>query len=200
MDLLHVVTEAEVVAAFLRAELGSPRYGAPIRELMTSDATLVTEPRLDDERENAERAELLDRHRSWLRREGLFDGLPREIEWFVASTPRPELLEILYIDWGWWVEITGGTRRPLDAARRIRAGRVPGSDIGEEEGVALALAPPGRVPAPRLIALAPPDLRRVVLLEGHARLTSYALFPEHVPDRVEILLGLSERIADWSLF
>jgi hypothetical protein len=77
---------------------------------------------------------------------------------------------------------------------------VPGSDIGEEEAVALALASPTGVRPPRLIALAPPDLRRVVLLEGHARLTSYALFPEHVPDRVEILLGLSPRIAEWSLF
>jgi hypothetical protein len=39
-----------------------------------------------------------------------------------------------------------------------------------------------------------------VLVEGHVRLTSYALYPEYLPPRLEILLGISERAQEWSCF
>jgi hypothetical protein len=40
----------------------------------------------------------------------------------------------------------------------------------------------------------------MVLLEGHVRLTSYALWPEYLPDELEILLGLSENAASWGCY
>jgi len=58
------VTEAEVAAEFLRAALASDRWSDRIRGLLEDDEALVTSPRLDDERENRVRAELLERHRS----------------------------------------------------------------------------------------------------------------------------------------
>src|SRR5262249_5454924 len=172
MELLRPVTEAEVIAEFLRAELDSPRYGARIRELLEADDTLVTRPDFGDPRENAARAELLDRHRGWLRREGLFNGLPTDIAWFATSVSRDELLSIPSVEWDWSRERSGGTRRPGEAGRRIGAGEIPGLDVGGDEAVAVALTrhATARAPAPRLIALAPPDASRLVLLEGPARL------------------------------
>jgi hypothetical protein len=32
------------------------------------------------------------------------------------------------------------------------------------------------------------------------RLTSYAQFPEYLPDELEILLGVSPKIVGWTLF
>jgi hypothetical protein len=52
-------------------------------------------------------------------------------------------------------------------------------------------------PPPELIAVATPT-GPMVLVEGHVRLTSYALFPEYLPPQLEILLGISERISEWS--
>jgi hypothetical protein len=37
----------------------------------------------------------------------------------------------------------------------------------------------------------------IVLVEDHVRLTSYALFPECLPPRLDVLLGISERVTDW---
>jgi hypothetical protein len=190
MRLLRAVSEAEVVAEFLRAEWDSPRFGTQLQAL-TTDPSLVTSPRLDDETANDERAQLLDAHRGWLRREGLFYGLPLHIHWFAAEFGREELLEILYIDWSWWLALSGGTRRPHDAARLIRTRR---------DSEALAWYEPILRAPTRLIAVTDPERTRVVVMEGHARLTAYALYPERVADAVEVLLGVAPDMAAWSEF
>jgi hypothetical protein len=51
--------------------------------------------------------------------------------------------------------------------------------------------PRRRQPQPELIVATTPAHSPLVVLEGHVRLTAYALFPELVPDEVEILLGVS---------
>jgi hypothetical protein len=38
------------------------------------------------------------------------------------------------------------------------------------------------------------------VLEGHARLTAYALRPEALPAELEVLLGRSPGIAEWALW
>src|SRR5919197_1068780 len=39
-----------------------------------------------------------------------------------------------------------------------------------------------------------------VVLEGHVRLTSYALWPEYLPEELEILLGVSESAPSWGCY
>ena len=51
-----------------------------------------------------------------------------------------------------------------------------------------------------LIAVTTPAHEPIVLVEGHVRLTAYALFPERLPDELELLLGISEAITGWSEF
>jgi hypothetical protein len=53
---------------------------------------------------------------------------------------------------------------------------------------------------PELIVVTDPARSRLVLLEGHVRLTAYAAFPEHLPAELELYLGTSPTIADWSEF
>jgi hypothetical protein len=91
-----------------------------------------------------------------------------------------------------------GTRRPLDAAARIRAGDVRGPTVEEHEPIAARLRLPD--PPPELIVVAPPDHARLVLLDGHFRLTAYALFPERLPEQLEAFLGTSGSISRWGLF
>lgn len=200
MKLLDRVEEDEVIATFLRAELDSERYGRKLRGLLNRDGrdeSVLRQPSLASADDNAYRRELLDEHRAYERREGLFDGFPEQVEWHRASLTRDELLELRYINWDWWLRITVGSRRPLDAARRIRAGEVAGATAAEHEPIARALASPG---APELIAATTPALSPVVLVEGHVRVTAAALFPELVPDELELLLGVSPEMARWSEF
>jgi hypothetical protein len=50
---------------------------------------------------------------------------------------------------------------------------------------------------PPLILVSADDGATRVVLEGHTRLTAYALAPETLPDESEVLLGLSPEIASW---
>src|SRR5579884_4096198 len=113
-------------------------------------------------------ADVVQRKRSWHAREDYFEHLPRDLAWERVALTAGEVLRILYIAWDWWSEITGGTRLPLDAAARHRT----------DELRALA----ERCTAnPELIVVAEPDRSKLVVLEGHVRLSAYAAFPECLP-------------------
>jgi hypothetical protein len=199
--ILRPASEAEVVAAFLRGELESPRWGERLLELLRADAveaSVLRTPNLDDAEECAYRERLLDRHRAWLRRGGLFDGFPEQVAWSLAALAPEEVLAIRYINWDWWLRISGGTRRPVDAAARIRRGEVAGVSVEEHEPIAARLR--AAEPQPPLIAVAPPDLSRLVVLEGHVRLTAYALYPEYLPAELEIYLGAAPDMGRWTEF
>src|SRR5690349_9521121 len=114
-----------MIAVFLRGELDSERFGGAIKELLARhglEDTVVRHPELADAEANAARRRLLDEHRAYERREGLFNGFPRDVAWHRALLSPGEVLDILFIDWDWWVELSGGSRRPRDAADRIRSG------------------------------------------------------------------------------
>src|SRR5436190_8589090 len=135
MRIMRAASEAEVIAAFLRAEIESKRWGDTLRALLREDGVdeaVLVDPDVGNADANAYRAQILDRHRGWLQRIGLFHGLPRELEWkLVALTPE-EVLAMRYIDWDWWLEISAGTRDPSVAADRIRRGLVPGADLAQD--------------------------------------------------------------------
>ena len=166
MELLRRVPEEEVAETYVRAELESERF----------------------------RDQILAGTRGW-RIGGLFDGFPDELEWHRAALAPDEVLDILYIDWQWWLTISGGTRSPRDAARRIRAGDVPGADAEADRGIAERLR--SENPPPELIAVKTPE-GPLVLVEGHVRLTAYALWPEFLPVRLELYVGVGHGVAGWS--
>jgi hypothetical protein len=201
MRLIRSSSEAEVVAVFLRAELDSPRYGERIRELLPAaglDMSALLAPELGDADANARRAGVLEAHRAWLRRDGLFGGFPEEVDWRLVGLTREEVLSILYIDWDWWLRVSGGTRLPFDAAARIQADEVPGSTADSHEPIAARLRTDDH--PPELIIVSTPDLSRLVALEGHVRLTAYALFPEYLPEELAVYLGTAEDMERWALF
>jgi hypothetical protein len=169
MEILKPVSEHEVLECFVLAERDSERYGATVRKLL---ARVGDNP-----------GAVLSAYRSWPD-QGLFYGFPRDVRWYRARLAKGELLEIRYINWDWWLTVTKGSRRPLDAAD------IQGRDPGDE-AIALAAAT-----NPPLIAVREPG-SYLVLLEGHVRLTAYAAFPEHLPDELEIYLGESPRMREW---
>jgi hypothetical protein len=200
MRLMQEVDEDEVVAVFLRGELDSSRYGETLSALLARDGRgpdVLLRPDLGSAAENAYRRSVLDEHRAYGQREGLFLGFPERVEWHRAALRPKEVLEILFISWDWWLRLTDGSRRPADAARRIRAGEVPGVTAEAHEPVAAAL---GAGEQPELIAATTPALSPLVVVEGHVRLTAYALFPERLPDELEILLGISDEMPRWAQF
>lgn len=201
MRILRAASEAEVLAAFLRGELNSPRWRTGLLGLLAEDRvdeSVLRTPDLADADQCAYREALLDRHRAWLRREGLFQGFPERVEWTRVALVPDEVLAIRYINWDWWLRISDGTRRPLVAAARIRRGEVAGVTAEEHERIAARLDT--TEPPAELIAVALPGGSRLVVLEGHVRLTAYALYPRHLPAELEIFLGTAEDMDRWSEF
>jgi hypothetical protein len=198
MRVLRSSSEHEMIAVFLRAELDSSRYGQMLRGFLVRDGRdegVLRRPDLGDPDANRYRGGLLEEYRAYERRDGLFGGFPRQVDWFRAALTRDEALDVLFINWHWWLKISDGTRRPRVAARRIRGGLIPGCTVEEHEPLAAALQ--GSPPPPELIVATTPAYSPLVVFEGHFRLTAYALFPDYVPDELEVLLGVSEEMAEW---
>jgi hypothetical protein len=151
-------SEDEVLECFWAGELGSPRWTP---------------------------ADIDERERQWRERDALFGGFPDDVRWELAALTREELLDVLYINWDWWLRVSRGTRLPRVAAE------VQGRDDGDR-----AIAERAAVNPP-LIVVTDPARSQLVVLEGHVRLTAYAAFPELLPDEVELYLGSSPKIATW---
>jgi hypothetical protein len=105
MRTVRSATEDEVLACFWQAELASPRWTA---------------------------ADVERRRRAWGERDGLFDGFPDDVAWERVALTRDEILEILYINWDWWLTVSNGTRLP-----RVAVG-MQGRDDGDRAIAAAA--------------------------------------------------------------
>src|SRR5215470_20219721 len=103
---------------------------------------------------------------------------------------RAELATVRYIDYDYWVELSGGTRLAADAAARIRAGVAP-FGVPSDWALGMAQAVAGGAQFPPLILVTTGPGGGLVVLEGHARLTAYMLAPDRLPPELEVLVGSS---------
>jgi hypothetical protein len=82
MRQLRPSNEAEMVALFLRTELGAARFQADFRALLARAGLperIITDPDLDNAAENQARRQLLTQQRAYGTDTGLFEGFP--IRW-----------------------------------------------------------------------------------------------------------------------
>ena len=128
MRRLRPGSESEMVALFLRTELTSDRWNKDLRALAERAGLpdrVITTPDLGDDAENQARLQLLTEHRGYGTRTEVFERFPEQVFWqWMAITPA-ELAEVRYIEYDYWVELSGGTRLAVDAAARVRAGVAP---------------------------------------------------------------------------
>jgi hypothetical protein len=198
MRIVGPSSEEEMIAVFLRGELGSDRFGPLLEQALVEsdfDPRIVTDADISDPDGNDARRKLLDETRGYDRRVGLFAGFPDDVRWQRVALGPDELGLVRFINYDYWIELSGGTRLPADAAARIRAGfDVYGvSSTGFLE--AAATLEVGRLPELILVGDGRPD--GLVVLEGHVRLAALALRPELVPSELEVLLGTSPGIDEW---
>ncbi len=189
--------EDEMVACFLLGELTSRRFGAGIRRALAAvgeSDRLLTDADLTDPVANQARRDLLAVTRGYGENSDLFEDFPARVRWIRAVLKPAELARVRYIEYSYWNELSGGSRLPGDAARRIEAGvRVFG--VSNRRFVAAADAVRrGEFFLPLILA----GRRRntLVCLEGHLRLTAYAL--AGFPVAVECLVGTARAMDRWA--
>lgn len=206
MNAMHdfrPAAESEVVLAFLRGEIDSDRFGNDVRRALTDAGglELVRSPDLGSEAENRARERALAAARGWRDTE-LFEGFPETVDWYHGVLQPDVLSRVRFIDYSYWNELSGGSRRPSDVLPTLRSGKLPawltelGTDWCSEFAAQLATAEVVDDP----IVMATPDLGDLVLLEGHARLT--AIFVGGLQRRLTVraYLGLSAEIEQWDCF
>lgn len=206
MDPVHhfrPAAEPEVVLAFLRGELDSDRFGNDVKRALidAGGLHLVRNPDLGSDQENRARERALSAVRGWRDAE-LFEGFPDTVDWYHGVLQPGELERVRFIDYSYWNELSGGSRRPADVLATLQAGRLPTwlTKLGTSWCFEFAAQLAKTQVVADLIVMATPDLTELVLLEGHARLT--AIFVGGLQRRLTVraYLGLSEAIKQWSCY
>jgi hypothetical protein len=192
VTLLGSANEDEMISTFIRAELKSPRFGAKLR---SAAADLGASIDLLADGTSAQAAEarrrLLAAYRGWGQYESVFGGMPDDLEWSWAELDEAVLrTRVFTIEW--WFEETFGTRSVLAIGEMKR--RTADDDSRPQLERARAA---GRMLEPPIL-LSEPDLRRLVILEGHSRILSYMAHPDLALFPMLALIGTSRRIGEWS--
>jgi hypothetical protein len=197
VQILGTSSDDEMVATFLRGELSSERFGGDIRACLAScgqPERLLTCPDLSDAEANAARRSVLAATRGYGEDRELFIDFPAQVTWIRAILGAGEIARVRYMDYSYWYEISSGSRLPADAAARIQAG-IRAWDVPNERFTQAARALARGEQFPPLI-LVGENQRELVCLEGHLRLTAYAL--AGFPVDVECLVGTAPTMGRWT--
>jgi hypothetical protein len=189
ISLRGTVSEDMVVAAFLLGDADG-RFRTTVLEI-AARLEVSEEMIRDVEGDAAAKRRVLAEHRGWPDRD-LCEGMPRDIVWHRAQLDLEDLrTRVFYIEY-YWEEFSGGTRSPAMVAERL-ASAADRSIYGE---IVDALAA-GVRPAPPIL-VSRPELDRLVILEGHARVTAYLLAPQLAPLPLDALVGISPAVGEWN--
>lgn len=202
MKIIEEVSEDVMISEFLRAEINSSRFGRRITENLKVDGKnrkIVTKPNLNDNLENKYRRKLLDKVRGFARRTRIFQNFPRKMKWFRALISKKELTEIKYINYSYWNELTDGTRLPKNASVNVKKKR-QAYGVGNQIYFDIVSELEKGKTFPLMILVAKNKKSRIVVLEGHARLTSYFLAPKYIPKELEVIIGFSNNMSNWDLY
>ena len=201
----------EMVAAFLRAEIDSDRWGDDhVRPGLAAHGwptTLVEDPDTTDADANINRARILTEYRGWQDNRWLFEGFPNDVEWRRAELEPTDVAEVLGAGFPTWLLLSGGSRRVVDCAAAARTGPLPTLPMGEARVHVAEAAMRSHWVARRYalgellgppILVAPWSRAPLVAIEGHTRLIGWSLATR--PEPLPVILGLSDSLARWKWF
>jgi hypothetical protein len=190
---LGAAREDDVVLAFLRAEIDSPKWGKSylraLRDLRVDRVSLIDAADLNDARASGIRKDVLGIVRGYGRNAALFTGFPREMTWRRVQVEPSDFHRLKCISKDErWSKLTAGTRLIQEAARNLDvypefAARVRGAIWGIEE----------RLPVGELI-MVEANSGDLVLVEGHTRATAYAVLSDRA---FPAFIGTSPLMTRW---
>lgn len=199
MKFLSKSSENEMILEYLKAECVSERFSTQVKEQMEKigfDESLIFSADLQNEVDNVKRKKLIAEFRGYGVGRKMFENFPTEIEWNLCCFSSPDLKRIRYIDYSYWNELSMGTHNPLVAAETIKSGKmIYGLSNDDFLHAAEYIRNGGKFP--KLFFLTS-DFEKFVIVEGHLRMTAYALVPEYF-ENVKAIVGKcsSEELNKW---
>jgi hypothetical protein len=177
MQFIGPSSNEEMVAVFLRGELGSPRYADTIQAELNArglDRALIEIPDLNDRMENVQRAAVLFGYRPWLVHHGLLENWPSNTVWQWVELVREDIENLRYITYSYWDELSNGTHLVRDGARSVQAWKLV-SGVSNDGFWEVARRIDAGELMPPLIVLSGGASGPHTLIEGHVRATSCLL-------------------------
>jgi hypothetical protein len=160
-------------------------------EKLGFEEELITKADLQSELQNVQRKKLLGVFRGYGEGRELFEHFPTQFtEWNLCSFSTSDLEKIRYIDYSYWNELSVGTGKPLAAAETVRKG-IRIFDVSNDRFLRAAEYITDGGTFPKLFFVTS-DYESFVIVEGHLRMTAYALVPKYL-DQVEVIVGKCDR-------
>ena len=199
-SLASPCSEDEVILEWLRAEIQSDRFSVDLKrkmEELSIGVEVIEKADISNTTENQLRKQLME-FRGYLSRTGLFESLPQNMVWTRLVVDSQTLIEsVFYICYSYWEKISKGTRQAVNAARFIQSGKTA-FDAPNDRFLKIAQDYATGKDMPKMILVG--DQNKVVVLEGHARLTGLALAGKAAPKEITVYLGKTEDLSGWSLY
>lgn len=202
MEILKKITEDEMISIFLQAEMDSVRFGKNLHKQLKINRLnpeIIEKPNTTDSEQNKQRRLLLREYRGFGQNKELFENFPKDFAWSMVVLNKEDLQLVKYINYDYWVELSGGSRLVADGARNVLKGvkifNQPNTNFIK---AAEALSRGIRFPEPILVSK--DENSDLVILEGHLRLTAYLMEPEFIPEKLKAVVGFSKDIVKWDLY
>jgi len=196
---LGPATEHQMVLAFLRAEIESPRFSQFYRQCLdqlqqfgVNRETLLDDPDLGSCRDNSLRIKMLGAGRGYRGNTLLFAGFPTDVFWRRVAIEHADWTRVKYANYPTWKDLSGGTRFVTDGANNI-ASVVGAEDVNKNVAGLIAELKKGRR-YPELIGVAN-ERDEIILIEGHSRATAYAV--AGLVEPIQAIVGSSANMNSW---
>lgn len=200
MKFIREASEDEVVFNFLAGEIESDRFNCELKETLSSfnlTETIITNADLTSERENNLRKEILGEFRGYGKNKDLFKNFPKIENYSLYEFSDDDLDNIYYINYSYWNELSSYTSSPIVAANNILKDKTV-FDISNEPFLnGVKVLESGKIFPPMILLTY--DYKSFIVLEGHSRITIYALKPEYFKNiKCFVLKCSKEDIENWN--
>ncbi len=192
------ITENDMILAFLRGEIDSPRFGPTYHHFLKEKglkSDLISNANIQDKQENKLRRALLDDVRGINRKFWLFEGLPVNIKWQKYGLSLGDFKKIKYANFPTWKKLSGGTLLVINGAKNTDS--IPTDENANQNIRVVAKNLKTGKTYPEIILVTKNPDSELILFEGHTRATAYLYDQTTFPEELEVIIGFSENLDQW---
>ena len=177
MKIIRESSENEMILEFLKGELSSKRFSQNLLNILNElniDKDILIKGDINSKEQNIIRKQIIHKFRGYPNKE-LFNNFPKIESWNLVEFDTSDLDNIYYINYDYWNELSNNTSKPKTAAKNIMEG-IEIYDVSNKsylDGLKFLehnLFPP--------IILITCNSKKYLVIEGHSRVTIYALNPQ----------------------
>ena len=176
MKIIRDSSEEEMILEFLKGEIKSVRFNEDLIKVLKKlniDEKIIQNGDISNSDENRKRLEIMKLFRGYPNQE-LFNNFPIIKKWKYAQLSFNDMKNIYYINYDYWNELSNNTGSPYEAAKNVKKG-IEIYDVSNKpflEGE--KYLENNKFPPVILITC---NDKKYLIIEGHSRMTIYALNP-----------------------